>query len=296
MALVVYAGCIKIRCRSFDGSLPAREYSDRSIVRLYKVDSVPESYFLKATDHIPSEGEKIIFEIPLSKRDIYKFGSSDNQPDEIRYNNRIYTLYLKLGTHAQFHEKLHNCFDIVGSLPQGESTLQSERSTTIQLRNSSKEPRTIATVKAFIGQYSTNLLVLCLDILNGVHELTKSIQTGEVNRAAELASKLADQGVQLTKKNIGQDQPHDSLRIHVKIDGMDLPSNYTAEEHTLNIYQSTTIRELKAMFQHTCGFSIVNQYFFVNGHLAHEICSMHDLRLEDGAFFILFVNEQVHSE
>ena len=41
---------------------------------------------------------------------------------------------------------------------------------------------------------------------------------------------------------------------------------------------------------------MANQYFFVNGHLAHEICSMYDLRLEDDAFFILFVNEQVHVE
>ncbi|CAF0722707.1 unnamed protein product [Adineta ricciae] len=243
MTLVVYAGCIKIRCKSLDGS-------------------VPESYFLKATDHIASEDEKIIFEIPLSERDIYKFGFVHNQSDEIYY-------------------KLRSCFDIAGSLPQGKSALQPERSTTIQLRNSSKEPRTIATVK---------------DILNDVHELTKSIQTGEVCRAEELASKLANQGVQLTKKNINQDQLHDSLRIRVKIDGMDLPSNYTAEEHTLNIHQSTTIRELKAMFQRTCGFSMANQYFFVNGHLAHEMYSMYDLGLEDNAFFILFVNEQVHGE
>ncbi|CAF1311119.1 unnamed protein product [Adineta ricciae] len=277
MTLVVYAGCIKIRCKSLDGSLPVHESSDRSIVRLYKAGSVPESYFLKATDHIASEDEKIIFEIPLSERDIYKFGFVHNQSDEIYY-------------------KLRSCFDIAGSLPQGKSALQPERSTTIQLRNSSKEPRTIATVKASMGQYSTNLLVLCLDILNDVHELTKSIQTGEVCRAEELASKLANQGVQLTKKNINQDQLHDSLRIRVKIDGMDLPSNYTAEEHTLNIHQSTTIRELKAMFQRTCGFSMANQYFFVNGHLAHEMYSMYDLGLEDNAFFILFVNEQVHGE
>ena len=41
--------------------------------------------------------------------------------------------------------------------------------------------------------------------------------------------------------------PFEFRSIHVKIDGIDLPSNYTAEEYTLNIYQSTTIRELKAM-------------------------------------------------
>ena len=56
------------------------------------------------------------------------------------------------------------------------------------------------------------MLVLYLGVLNDVHELTKSIQTGEAHRAAELASKLAYQGVQLTKKNINQDQSHNSLR------------------------------------------------------------------------------------
>ena len=93
----------------------------------------------------------------MSKPDTYKFGSSHNQPDEIRYNNRIYTLHLKLEARAQFHKELQSCFDIVGPLPQGKSTLQSERSTTTLLRNSSKEPRTIATVKGKIAIRFTTL-------------------------------------------------------------------------------------------------------------------------------------------
>ncbi|CAF4692572.1 unnamed protein product, partial [Rotaria sp. Silwood2] len=45
-------------------------------------------------------------------------------------------------------------------------------------------------------------------------------------------------------------------------------------------------------FEYTHKFPLANQYFFVNGHLAHAESTMKDLEVKSGSLFVLFLIEK----
>ena len=101
-------------------------------------------------------------------------------------------------------------------------------------------------------------------------------------------------------------------RIKVKIDSNSDEFSKRNTEFDMNVYPSTTIRELRTTVNMTnkcclllfCLFkdfvfflkfkltdigSSSNQYLFVNGHLAHDTSTMSALNIQDGTLFILFI-------
>ncbi len=102
-------------------------------------------------------------------------------------------------------------------------------------------------------------------------------------------------------------------RIRVRIDTNGRTISNQQKEFKMNVYPSTTIAELRAAvsvknkettfintkvllyffflfkFQYSKDYSPSNQYFFVNGHLAHEKSTMKELDVEQDILFVLFV-------
>ncbi|UJR21481.1 hypothetical protein I4U23_024565 [Adineta vaga] len=265
MSLVTYASCV---IQSTRGEF------ERSIVELHK--NVSNTYSLQAFDIQNKKAE--IFNISFIRSSMYKFGPSLNSPDEIRYADTMYRLTLNPDSRDKFHEQLRMCFAQINSIK--------DKSTNSEYTNSSVNTSTWSGTKSQNVSSGNGILI-------DIHNFAESIQNGDANSAYNLASKLAVQGIQLIDKTSDDSQLNRPLRIRVKMDGIDIPKNLINEEHNLNIYESTTVHELKVIFQYTHGFSLNNQYFFVNGYLAHSKCSMNDLQIQNDAFFILFINEQV---
>lgn len=95
-------------------------------------------------------------------------------------------------------------------------------------------------------------------------------------------------------------------RIEVQLDG----NEYGLDQHgaifPISVFPTTTVRELRAtvhdhfhffithvlfssfQFEISQGFAPTNQYFFVNGHLAHDNSTMKDLNVGPGSLFVLY--------
>ncbi|CAF3204564.1 unnamed protein product, partial [Rotaria sp. Silwood2] len=79
--------------------------------------------------------------------------------------------------------------------------------------------------------------------------------------------------------------------ILVQFDG----DEYGVDQHggtiSVDVFPSTTVRELRAAFELAYHYSAFNQYFFVNGNLVHDNSTMRDLKVGPNSLFVLFLLE-----
>ncbi|CAF0924217.1 unnamed protein product [Adineta steineri] len=262
---VVYsaAGILSIS----DDSIPCvHQYSDRSFVELHGSDC--NTYILRAIDIDNNKQE--IFNIPLTRSDIYIFGPSENYPDEIRFENTRFRLFLNPKARDRFHQGLKEC------LAKLDCTQQTSAFSNRSLTDKSNSK---------ITPYEN-------EILANIHKLNKCIENGDANNAAYFTSKLASQRIQLKAEVLNEKLNDEKLQIRVKLDGISLSNKFKNKEYNLSVYKSTTIHELRVLFQHIHNFPLEHQYFFIDGHLAYAQYTMNDLNAQDNAFFILFITEQ----
>ncbi|CAF0926032.1 unnamed protein product [Rotaria sordida] len=207
-------------------------------------------YSLRACD-LDNKKEKI-FDFQFKNSDFYKFAHSPNQRDEIRHNDGTY--YVSLNQHArtQFHKALRQCFELLESKNQQSADVDSA-------------------------------------IFVEIHNLSEYIQQGEANKADELIKKLIKSGVQLQVKHLKEPLDEQTFPIRIKIDGFDSDITDLNKFFDVDVYPSTTVHELRAFFEYTLKFPLANQYFFVNGHLAHAESTMNDLKVKNGSLFVLFL-------
>jgi hypothetical protein len=67
-----------------------------------------------------------IFNLKLTRRDMYEFGSSPESTDKVRYDNGIYYLLLKRDTRENFHKTLQTCFERLESVQQATPDVSSK--------------------------------------------------------------------------------------------------------------------------------------------------------------------------
>ncbi|CAF0758151.1 unnamed protein product [Adineta ricciae] len=267
MSLACYSTCrIQFIPRGQQNS--QNDYSERSIVQLMQHDFA--DYSIQALDIENNRTE--IFNIPLKHRDTYQYGQTPNDPDQVHDQRGTYQLWIGAPSRTGFHEALEICFEQLSSINGEPSPLpapapappQQQRSVSLK-RNSPIPPESTP-------QSNRN------DILADVYELGEQIRSGHVNEAVELARKLAQAHVQL-KASPWNKTNELAIPIKVRIDGSRWNYNDSNEELTMSVYPSTKIRELRAVFESSHKFLPVNQYFFVNGHLAHEDSNNMDIEV-----------------
>jgi len=127
------------------------------------------------------------------------------------------------------------------------------------------------------------------DLILDVHDLGEHIEQGDVQEAARIASQLAKKGVRLQPKPSRTGRNEQDFRIQVQLDGNDYGTDDHGPKLFLNVFPSTTIRELRAAFELSHQYQPSNQYFFVNGRLAHDDFTMNELNVGQNSLFVLFV-------
>ncbi|CAF1940287.1 unnamed protein product [Rotaria magnacalcarata] len=243
-------------------------YSDRSIIELLQDDT--GRYILRALD--VENNSQMIFYLTITKSDLYKFGNTDNDADNIDHPNGTYRVFLKRESREDFHKNLRKCIRRLDSVnPQSRDT-NSGRST------ENKPPTGLQNTISKVNEKT---------ILADIHNLGAYIQNGKGSRAAELIKDLIASGVRLRIDTVKDSQDDKTIKIQIKIDGID--PRIINHEATLDmeVYSSTKIRELRALFEYTHKFPSVHQYFFVNGHLADGESTMNDLQIQDDRMSIL---------
>ncbi|CAF0859538.1 unnamed protein product [Adineta steineri] len=263
MSIVAYSTC-RIQFISNDSQRSEQNYSDRSLIELRAYDYA--DYSLRALDM--EADKKEIFNIPLRQVDQYKRGRSANQQDEIPTRNGMYYISLNPTSRDEFHKAFDGIFQQIADNEQSDVSSQ----VTNHNRDNSNDVHDVS-VK--------NLL---LDI----HHLGTCIQQGDSDTAAQLASQLASKPVRLqtkSSKNIREEKP---FIVQIQLDGNEYDIDHHGATIPMNVFQSTTVRELRAAFEAVYGNLSVNQYVFVNGHLAHNNSSMSDLNVGPNSLFILF--------
>ncbi|CAF4429844.1 unnamed protein product [Rotaria socialis] len=246
----------------------SRAYSDRSLIELLQDNA--GRYILRALDIENNKSE--IFCLPITKADLYKFGSSDSDADNIDHPDGTYSVLLKRQLRGNFHEKLRECFrtlDSVNSRPRD----------TNSSRSAENKPST--------GLQNTRSKVNEKTILADIHNLGEYIQNGKESKAAELIKNLIASGVRLRVDTVKDSQDDKTIKIQIKIDGIDPRIINHGATLDMEVYSSTKIRELRALFEYTHKFPSVHQYFFVNGHLADAESTMNSLQIQDDRMSIL---------
>ncbi|CAF0984945.1 unnamed protein product [Rotaria sordida] len=249
---------------------PSLNYSQRSLIEVLQLDI--GGYSLRACD-LDNKKEKI-FDFQFKNSDFYKFAHSPNQRDEIRHNDGTY--YVSLNQHArtQFHKALRQCFELLESKNQQSADVDSGRSSENKTSTGLSDTRTNVNEKTIFVE---------------IHNLSEYIQQGEANKADELIKKLIKSGVQLQVKHLKETLDEQTFPIRIKIDGFDSDITDLNKFFDVDVYPSTTVHELRAFFEYTLKFPLANQYFFVNGHLAHAESTMNDLKVKNGSLFVLFL-------
>ncbi|UJR27349.1 hypothetical protein I4U23_008642 [Adineta vaga] len=269
MSLAAYSTC-RIQFLTNEQRNSVRNYSDRSLVQLKQFDFA--DYSLLAIDIANNKEE--IFNIPLKQKNLYKYGQSPNHPDEVQSENGTYLLWLNSALRTNFHEALDTCFEQISSL-NNESTSVPIYQQTPSKSHPSKDPKPASRINQN-------------DILVNIYQLGEQIRLGHDTEAVDLAKKLAEARVQLKASLWNKNQPEEKTipiielnRIKVKIDGNQWRNENQDEELVMNVYPSTTIRELRNAFESSHKFSPIYQHFFVNGHLAHDNFTMNDLNIHN---------------
>lgn len=127
------------------------------------------------------------------------------------------------------------------------------------------------------------------DLLHNTHNLGKFIGNGNEDAAARSAALLCQQGVQIQVKSLKTKKNDKKFTIQVQIDGNEYSIDQSGPKISVDVYQSTTVRELRAAFELAYRQLPPSQYFFVNGVLAQDDSSMKDLNVGSQSIFILFL-------
>ncbi|CAF1178930.1 unnamed protein product [Rotaria sordida] len=90
---------------------------------------------------------------------------------------------------------------------------------------------------------------------------------------------------------ITKDKLNEDL-FSINIDGIDHELKNQYKPIPLDVYKSTIVHELKAIFESMYKFPKSNQCFFVNGSFAHEDLLMNDLNVKNNSLFVLFLTKQ----
>ncbi|CAF0780995.1 unnamed protein product [Adineta steineri] len=261
-----------------------RNYSDRSLVQLIQLDFT--DYTLQALDI--DNNRTIIFNIPLKQRAQYKIGKTVNNPDEVQDQNGTYYLWLNAQSRIKFHEALDICFQQISLLTNGSPESPTQ---TPVYKSDEKSPHKYEQTRGVQPKLPTrsNENGLLIDI----YQLGQNIRQGNIDEAVGLAKKLAQQNIPLQASPWNGQREEEIIEVKVKIDSNEPRiSNKYKNEMIISVYPSTTIQELCLIFEHCHNFSPLNQYFFVNGHLAHHDSTMKDLNIRSNSLFILFIIQQ----
>ncbi|CAF3575722.1 unnamed protein product [Rotaria socialis] len=267
-----------IQFSSNDRRVPQRTYSDRSLVQL-SYDDDNNEYSLKAIDI--ENNKEVIFDFPVTNNDLYHFGRSNNEPDEIKHSNGTYQLWVN----DESREEFHNTFAAICEMLNFDASTNTIPETiddhSIHINfNEPIEPKI-----PVAGNFDTK------NILTNIHNLSKSIQQGNIDEANRIIMQLASQGARLQGQAFTQLKNEDQFQILVQLDGDQYDIDKDGRTIFLNVFPSTTVRELRAVFELLYHYSPSNQYFFVNGLLADDNSTMKELQVGPKSLFVLFLLE-----
>ncbi|CAF1168459.1 unnamed protein product [Rotaria sordida] len=280
MSVASYSRC-RIRFVPNDQQSSERNYSDRTLIELRQYDF--GDYSLRAIDVDNNKNE--IFNIPFKQSDQYKRRQVANQPDGIRTNNGVYLLWLNDDTRDQFHKALDTAIEQLDEIRK-----QSPQHPSPQPDVPLKENRQYNDTRAKPPAHKdSNEHLNRVDVLADVYRLGQHIRQGDVDEAVAVSKKLANQHVQLQANPWRQSKEEQIIPIRIQIDSnnQDLSNKY--DTFTADVYPSTKIHELRAALGYSNYNLPSNQYFFVNGHLAHENSTIQDLNVQQNSLFILFI-------
>ncbi|CAF1043360.1 unnamed protein product [Adineta ricciae] len=295
MDIEIYGKC-RIQYVPNDQQRPSRDYSDKSQLQL--IYYAENSYSLTGIDVANNNSE--IFNFPLQPANQYKYGQSGHEPDELRSKSGLYRIWLNSDSRDQFHEKLRQTYR---NLSQNQfadndfSGFETDVNFTDEYQTNNSSTTNDHQYNHSFNDISNALhqpqalhvaAVDTLDLLLSVHGLGKHIESGDTYAAAELAKELALTGVRLRAKLSENDSKEQEFLVHVRLDG----NKYSVGKHgatiPVRVFPSTTVRELRAVFELSYQSLPTGQYLFVNGHLAHDDDSMSDLKVGPNTIFVLF--------
>ncbi|CAF1305406.1 unnamed protein product [Rotaria magnacalcarata] len=144
-----------------------------------------------------------------------------------------------------------------------------------------------------LRQQATNAdyahVVTTRELLLDTQRLSKYIQEGDENAAAQLATQFASQNIRLQAKAFRKENDEASFAIQVQLDGDEYGIDQNGGKFPIDVFRFTKVRELRAAFEFAYQYPPSNQYLFVNGCLAHDDSTMKDLNVGPNSLFILFV-------
>ncbi|CAF2175256.1 unnamed protein product [Rotaria magnacalcarata] len=284
MELAAYSKC-RIQYRPDNQQLPEINYSDRSIIELRQYDFA--DYSIRGVDVDNNKLE--IFNIPFRKPDQYKRRNGINQPDEIRGSRGIYFLWLFPQTIKKFHEALDVCIEQLNMISANDSNSQSSNEDTDEESNISDDTKIPYEMTGDEIDIPAINVVPAKELLLDTQRLSKYIQEGDEIAAARLASQFAAQNIRLQAKALQKQNDEASFTIQVQLDGDEYGIDQNGGKFPIDVFRFTKVRELRAAFEFAYQYPPSNQYFFVNGCLAHDDSTMKDLNVGPNSLFILFV-------
>ncbi|CAF4411778.1 unnamed protein product, partial [Rotaria sp. Silwood2] len=263
---------------------PEHNYSDRTLIELRQYDF--DDFSFRAVDVDNNNAE--IFNIPFKQSDQYKYGQTVNQPDEIHTNAGTYKLWLNGNTRDEFHQTVNTCSELLPSDKRPNLAFNdSDQDTDDDDDNDSSDVFDDDTRNEFDIHVPP---VACpKELLLETYRLGKYIEIGASNAAAQLASELASQNIRLKANSLRATENEKEFTIYVQLDGNEYGIDQNGGKIPVDVFRLTTVRELRAIFEFAYQYPPTNQYFFVNGCLAHDDSTMKSLNVGPNSLFVLFV-------
>ncbi|CAF1178945.1 unnamed protein product [Rotaria sordida] len=106
---VIHYSASRIQFKSNNRSTDDHNYSDRSLVEIRAYDN--NEFSLRALD-INNNNRKI-FNFPLKRPDLYRFGNAINEPHETDSNTGTYRLWLNGESYDKFHETYRTVIEML---------------------------------------------------------------------------------------------------------------------------------------------------------------------------------------
>ncbi|CAF4607069.1 unnamed protein product [Rotaria sp. Silwood1] len=283
MSIITFSKC-RIQFIPNDRQRPERNYSDRTLIELRQYDFL--DFSLRAVDVDNNNAE--IFNVPFKKPDQYKRGQTANEPDEIHTKAGTYKLWLNDDTHQIFHETIDTCSEVLTpGRPSGFHSNESDQDTDDGNNNDSND---ISDDDIHSKSDTPDQPVAYpKELLLKISRLSKCIEIGAGIAAAQLSSELASQNIRLQAKSLRTIEDEKEFTIYVQLDGNEYGIDQHGGKIPVDVFRLTTVRELRAIFESAYQYPPSNQYFFVNGYLAHDNLTMKDLNVGPNSLFVLFV-------
>ncbi|CAF2346027.1 unnamed protein product [Rotaria sp. Silwood2] len=275
MSVASYSKC-RIQFIPKERESPEVHYSDRTLIELRQYDF--DDFSLRTID--VDNNRKEIFNVPFKRPDQYKRAQTVNQPDAIRNDDGLYLLWLNETTRDQFYQTLDTCIEQQNLISKDTPKPSSPPPDTKPKEDKQYTPKT---------QPARPVPDNRNDVLVDIYQLGQHIRQGDTDNAVALSRKLANQRISLQAKPWSKSKEEQTIQITIKIDSNDQSFSSRYDPITMDVFPSTKINELRTALEY-CNFNLpANQYFFVNGHLAHENCTMEELNIQPRSLFILFI-------